>query len=208
MHFLYFYSVCVGCPKGWECCRWVWGKCVCQQPKWNSCCKQIPDPACVSANTACAAFIDYIGQGVKKIVDKGRDILNRAKEALSKAQGAVDSAKRAFNNAVKALDVVRTTYRVGVSALKAITKFIMTKNLIIKIKEMYFKVQLSAANGGKFQCRVKGVLVGRNIDLNLRFDTRNILSIAKSLGEKAVPGISKFFVSSYKSCRSGMAHNY
>ena len=99
---------------------------------------------------------------------------------------------------------MKATYRVGVSALKAITKFTLTK--IINIKEMYFKVQLSAANGGKFLCQVKGVLVGRNIDLNLRFDTHNILSIAKSLGEKALPGISKFFGSSYKSCRSGMAH--
>ena len=185
------------------------GKCIFWKPGWNSCCKRVTDPACVTANTACAALkkpLDLILQGAKKVVDKSTATLNLVKAALSAAQGVVNYAKGALDLAVKALDVVRTTYRVGVSALKAIAKFTLTK--IINIKEMYFKVQLSAANGGKFQCRIKGVLVGRNIDLNLSFDTHNILSIAKSLGEKALPGISKFFGSSYKSCRSGMAHNY
>ena len=125
------------------------------------------------------------------MVDKSRVTLNIAKGALSAAQGVVNSGKGLLDLAVKALDVVRATYKVGVSALNAIAKFTLTK--IINIKEMYFKVQLSAANGGKFQCRVKGVLVGRNININLSFDTRNILSIAKSLGEKAVSGISNFF---------------
>ena len=57
---------------------------------------------------------------------------------------------------------------------------------------MYFKVKLSVANGGKFKCRVKGVLMGKNINLKLDFDTNDILGIAKSLGERAVSGISKF----------------
>ena len=125
------------------------------------------------------------------MVDRSRVTLNIAKGALSAAQGIVNAGKRVLDLAVKALDVVRATYKVGVGALNAIAKFTLTK--IINIKEMYFKVQLSAANGGKFQCRVKGVLVGRNININLSFDTRNILSIAKSLGEKAVSGISNFF---------------
>ena len=125
------------------------------------------------------------------MVDKSRVTLNVVKGALSAAQGVVNSAKRVLDLAVRALDVVRATYRVGVGALNAIAKFTLTK--IINIREMYFKVQLSAANGGKFQCRVAGVLMGRNINLNLSFDTRNILSIAKSLGEKAVSGISNFF---------------
>ena len=201
MHFLSFYSVCVGCPKDWECCGRAWGKCVCRQPKWNSCCKQIPDPACVNANTACVALWNIIDNGVKYLKKK----LKQAKAVLSKAQGAVNFAERVLKNAVKALDVVKTTYKVGIRSLKAIDGFTLTK--IINIKEMYFEVKLSAATGGKFQCRVKGVLMGRNINLKLRFDIRNILSIAKSLGEEAVPGISKF-VCSYKSCRSGMAHNY
>ena len=117
-------------------------------------------------------------------------MLDVAKGVLSAAQGVVNSAKKLLDVAVKALDVVRVTYRVGVGALNAITKFVLTK--IINIKEMYFKVQLGAASGGKFRCRVKGVLVGRKINLNLSFDTNDIISIAKSLGEKVVAGISRF----------------
>lgn len=186
--------MCVGCPSGWDCCGRAWGKCVCTHPGWDSCCKRITDPVCVTANTACGALkkpLDLILQGAIKVVDKSRVTLDIAKTALSAAQGVINSAKRLLDLAIKALDVVRATYRVGVGALNAIAKFTLTK--IINIKEMYFKVQLSAANGGKFQCRVKGVLVGKNINLNLSFDTKNILSIAKSLGEKAVSGISKFF---------------
>ena len=194
MCFVCFYSVCVGCPKGWKCCGKEWGICYCKRPKWKKCCKKISDPACVTANTVCAKkkeLLDLILQEAIKVVDKSKVTLKLAIAALSAAQDAVNSAKTAFDLAVKALDVVRTTYKVGVSALNAIDKFTLTK--IINIKEMYFKVQLSAANGGKFQCQVKGVLVGRNIDLNLSFDISNILSIAKSLGEKAMPGILKFF---------------
>ena len=34
--------------------------------------------------------------------------------------------------------------------------------------------------------------MGKNIDVELRFDTSDILVIAKSLGERAISGISSF----------------
>ena len=57
---------------------------------------------------------------------------------------------------------------------------------------MYFKVELSVANGGVFQCRVKGVLVGNKFDESFMFDTSDILGISRSLADKAVKGISKY----------------
>ena len=88
------------------------------------------------------------------------------------------------------LDAVRIAYRVGVNAVSALTNFVLTQ--IINIHEIYFKVELGEAEKGKFQCRVKGILVGQSVDLELYIDTGDILSIAKSLGERAVSGISDF----------------
>ena len=57
---------------------------------------------------------------------------------------------------------------------------------------MYFKVELSVANGGEFQCRVVGTLMGENINVNLDFDVRNPLKLAKSLADRAISGLSEF----------------
>ena len=81
-------------------------------------------------------------------------------------------------------------YRIGVNALSALTSFLLTQ--IINIREIYFNVGLNVANGGRFQCRVMGTLMGQNININLDIDTRNIWSIARSLAEKALSGLSKF----------------
>ena len=66
------------------------------------------------------------------------------------------------------------------------------QNQIINIKEVYFNVSLSEANGGKFSCHVKGVLVGQTLDVDLDIDVRNPLTIAKALGERIVHGISDY----------------
>lgn len=106
------------------------------------------------------------------------------------ARGVVFAARHTLDIAIVFLEGVKKLYRIGVEALSALATFILTK--IINIREIYFKVGLSVANGGRFQCRVKGVLLGLNVDLNLDIDTRNIWSIAKSLADKAFSGLSKF----------------
>ena len=186
-------TVCIGCPSGWVCCGRAWGACVCTHPGWDSCCTRVDDPICVTANAGCAALkkpLDFILQGAIKVVDTSRHSLDVVKGILSAAQGAIDVAKAPLTLANKALDVVKATYKAGVSALSALVNFALTK--LIAISEMYFKVELSAANGGKFQCRIKGVLMGKSLNEELYFDTKNIFAIAKSLGEKAISGISKF----------------
>ena len=148
---------------------------------------------CIAKNAACYVLkkpLDLALSLAIKIVDKSRVTLDVAKAALSVAQGVVNVAKRSLDVAIAFLEGVKRTYRVGVNAISALANFALTK--IINIREMYFKVGLSAASGGKFQCRVKGVLMGKNINVNLSFDTRNIGTIAKSLAERAVSGISKF----------------
>lgn len=121
-----------------------------------------------------------------------KDSLYKAIDAFRKAEMAVTIAKQSLDIAKTALDKVKNVYKVGVKAAKALRSFIATK--IISIHEVYFKVALSVAESGKFQCRVKGVVVGRNLNVNLKFDVRDVLSIAKSLGEKVISGISDFIV--------------
>ena len=125
-----------------------------------------------------------------RLVDKSRHSLDVAKAGLLVARGAVNNAKSLLDPAIAFLDQVKHTYRVGVKAITAVEKFAQPK--IINIREIYFKVGLGVANGGVFQCRVKGVLMGKNFDMNLRIDTRNIWLIIKSLAERAIPGLSRF----------------
>lgn len=133
----------------------------------------------------------------ENIIDKTLKALRSAGDRLYKAidvfrttESAVAFAKKSLGIAKRELENVKKLYKVGVKALKALKSFIATK--IINIHEIYFKVALSVANSGKFQCRMKGVVVGRNLDVNLNFDIKDILSIAKSLGEKVISGISDF----------------
>ena len=135
--------------------------------------------------------LDFILQGAAALVDESRIVLEAAKAAFSVAQGFVSAAQGTLAAVRAVLTAVRTTYRAGVEALSAFANFALTE--IINIREMYFKVALSVADGGEFQCRVKGVLMGNNINLNLKLNVRNPLELAKSLGEKAISGISKFF---------------
>ena len=188
-----FLTVCIGCPSGWECCGHVWGACVCTYPGWDSCCTRITDPICLIANTACAALkkpLDWILQGAIKIIDNSRWTLDVAKGVLSGAQGIVKTARGVLDIAIEALEVVKKAYRVGVNAISAITSFGLTK--IINISEIYFKVKLGDAEGGEFQCRVKGVLMGQNINVRLEINTRDVSSVARSLAERAIGGIGKF----------------
>ena len=148
---------------------------------------------CVGRNTACYALkkpLDYAFRGAINVVDRSRGTLNIAKGALSGAQGVVNVAKRSLDIAIGFLEGVKRTYRVGVNAISALARFALTQ--IINIHEMYFRVGLNAASGGRFHCRVRGTLMGRHMTLNLHLDTRNIGNIAKDLAERAVSGVSRF----------------
>ena len=163
-------------------------------PKLDECCDRVTDPSCVSHNITCAAQkepLELALKAAKKTVDESRKSLEVAKGTLSTAQDVVDSAEKSLDAAVATLNAVQKTYKVGVEAIRAFSKFALTE--IINIHKMYFKVELSVAKGGQFQCHVLGVLMGENINVaNLDFDIRNPLKLAKSLGDRAISGLSNF----------------
>ena len=185
--------MCIGCPKGWKCCAKVWHKCICKRPGWDRCCKRIRNPVCLAKNAACWLLkkpLDLALRLAKVVVDKSRHILDIAKVALSVAQGALRGVQKLLDAAKAALEGIKIAYRVGVNALSALTKLVFTQ--IINIREVYFKVGLGAASGGEFACRIKGVLMGKNLNVNLQFNTKDIWSLVKHLAERAMSGLSKF----------------
>ena len=190
---LLFHTACISCPKGWRCCGRVWGLCICKSPGWDSCCKRITNPLCLAKNAGCWLLkkpLNLILQAAKVVVDKSRSTLDVAKVALTIAQGALHGVQRLLDAAKAVLEGIKIAYRVGVNAISALANFVLTQ--IINIREVYFNVGLGAASGGEFACRIKGVLMGQNLDVNLQFNTRNIWSLVKSLAERAMSGLSKF----------------
>ena len=164
-------------------------------PCWSGvCCTDIPEPTCTAANGVCHAArkpLDTALKGALKALDASKNILDAAKGVLTGAQHTVDGAKAGLDGAILALEGVKQAYNVGFHAMGALFDF--TVPTIINIREMYFKVGLNVASGGKFQCRVIGVIMGHNINVNLDFDIHNIQTIAKRLAEYGVSGISKYF---------------
>ena len=151
------------------------------------------DPVCISENVACAALkkpISVALQAARETIDRAKYTLDVARGAVSTARGAVNAAKGILDIAIGALETVKITYKAGISALSALRKFALTE--IINIHGMYFGTTLSVAQGGQFVCRLKGILMGEDIDVHLQFDVNNIMGIAKSLGERAISGIAGF----------------
>lgn len=152
------------------------------------------NPDCNAQNADCALSKKRIVSDLKDAVNRlasSRHSLDHAKSAFSVAQGDVSDAIKGLKMAEKALNDAMATYSAGVKASSALIEFGLSK--IIKITKMYFHVELSVANSGVFQCQVEVELMGAQFNLNLKFDTGDIVGIAKSLGEVAIPGVSRFF---------------
>ena len=185
--------MCIGCPKGWRCCGRAWGKCVCTLPGWDSCCTRVKNAVCIAANAACWALkkpLDVILKAAIFVVDKSKGVLDVAKVALTLAQGVLHTAKLALNAANAALEGVKVLYKVGATALTALVDFAFTK--LINIREIYFRRALSVANIFEFDCRVKGVLLGANMDIRVKFNVRDVLSLIGVIADRAISGLSKF----------------
>ena len=145
------------------------------------------------ANAGCWLLkkpLDLILQGAIFVVDKGRHVLDVAKIALIVAQGILHGVKVVLDGAILFLEGVKLTYKIGVYAITALAEFVLTK--IINIREIYFRVALSVAKGGEFMCRIKGVLLGLNLDLALKVNTRDITSVIKSIADRVISGLSNF----------------
>ena len=134
--------------------------------------------------------LDLILQGAIFLVDKSRHALDIVKIALTVAQGVLHGAKVVLDGAKLFLEGVKITYKIGVSAIIALTDFVLTE--IINIREIHFRVALSAAKGGEFMCRIKGVLLAQNLDLEVKFNTKDITSLIKNIADRVFSGLSSF----------------
>ena len=185
--------VCPPCVTGSGCCAKVLGVCITPCLKFGTCCTSIEDPVCVTANAGCELLIAAaketlsLAQGV---LDGAKTSLNAAKAVLAVAEGAVTAAQGVLDGANAVLEGVKIAVEAGTKAASFIADFALTD--ILSITEMYFNVELSKANGGVFECRVKGVLVGQNIDAQFSFNTNDLAGIAKSLANEAADGIGNF----------------
>ena len=112
------------------------------------------------------------------------------KVALTAAQGVLHTAKLAFDGAILFLEGVKVTYNVGISAISALTDFVLTE--IINIREIQFRAGLSVAKGGEFMCKIRGVLLGKDLNVSVNFNIRDITSLIKNIAEKAITGLSSF----------------
>ena len=186
--------MCGPCITGTTCCApKVWGVCPLPCPQFGICCSDIVDPICVTANGACdvlKATAKELLKGAQGVLTASRSTLDGANAVLEAAKAPLTAAQGTLDFANTVLEGVKIAYQAGTQAATFIAKFALTK--ILSITEMYFKVELSVANGGVFQCRVKGVLVGNSFDESFMFDTSNIFGIARSLADKAAKGISKY----------------
>ena len=187
-------AVCIPAPCGWTCLSRWWGTCVFGGPTFSACCFKVPDLICEAARLGCIALREVGLLALKvaqEIVDNSRWTLDVAIGVLEGAKGVVNAAKHTLDLAIYALEAAKQTYKVGAAAANAVIQFALRD--LFNIKEMTFDVSLSAANGGEFSVGVKARILGNNVNINVRIDTRNILSVAKQLAEEAISGLSSFF---------------
>ena len=187
-------TVCVPAPCGSRCVKRWWGRCVFRLPTFSSCCFKSPNLICEARRAGCIALRATIIAALKvaeEIVDKSRFTLNAAKGILEGAKGVVSAASHTLKVANFALEAAKQTYKAGVVAASALTRFAL--NDLFNIKEMTFDVQLSVANGGSFSGRVKARILGNNVNVALRINVRDVTSMARQLAEEAIDGLSSFF---------------
>ena len=121
-----------------------------------------------------------------------RDTLDIVKAALSVAQGILNGVTVVLDGAIAALEAVKVAYKVGVSAISALVNFALTQT--INIQEIYFRTALSEASGGEFMCRVRGVLMGKQLDMVDSFNARNIWPLVRKVAERAVLGLGTVII--------------
>ena len=186
-------TVCVPAPCGTTCITKAWGKCVLVRPTFSKCCFKSPNLVCEAKRVGCIALRKTLIAALKvaeKVVDKSRFTLDAAKGFLQGVRGVVNAAKHTLDIAKIALELAKQTYKAGTEAGKALTSFAL--NDLFNIEEVSFDVQLSVANSGSFSGRVKGRILGNNVDVALRINVRDVSSMAKQLAEEAIDGLSSF----------------
>ena len=185
--------MCVPGSCGTTCKKKKWGKCIIRIPKFSSCCHKAPDAVCKTRKASCnaaRATAKGVLTAAEKTVDGSKVTLDAANGVLEGAKGVVRATKHTLDVANAALAAAKATYKVGADAATAITRFAL--NDLFNIKSITFDVTLSAASGGSFSGSVSARILGKNVNVSLNIDVRNIVSMAKQLADRAIGGLSKF----------------
>ena len=185
--------VCIGCPSGWKCLKRVWGKCVFGRPGWNSCCKRITNPACITKNAACSALRKAAYAGLKVaegLVRGAKYSLNAANKILDGAKAVVRTAKRSLDIVNAFLEGVKRAYRAGTQAISAIARYSIGG--VFNIREASFDVALHEASRGHFRISVTCDIFRRVKRFSLNINFRSLGSFVKSIGENIIHGLKNF----------------
>ena len=170
--------MCIGCFRRW---------------KWRSCCRRITNPACRVKNAGCKVRRRAALFGLRKaqqLVSRSRGIFKAANVVLAGAKHLVRAAKRSLDLAVAFLEGVKRAYQIGTRALSAIARFGLGG--VFDIKRVAFNVGLSTAATGHFRVSVTASILGRQKQVSLTINLRDITSIARKLGEDVIRGLKKY----------------
>ena len=161
--------------------------------KWRSCCFRIPNPICVLYNIGCA----IIRAALEIAIAIAEAILIIAEAALVAAEGVlrglqfiVDQARFVLDAAIAILEAIKQTLAVGLAALEAITKFLLTG--LINITEMGFDVQIGAFSHGSISVYMDVSFLRQSpVRLSLTLPIYNPLALVADLASRAVPGVGR-----------------
>ena len=161
--------------------------------KWSNCCFRIPDPICVLYNIGCA----IIRAVVLIALAIAEALLVVVQAALVVAEGVVrglqlvvDQARFVLDAAIAILEAIKQTIAVGLAALEAITKFLLTG--IINITEMGFDLQIAAFSHGSISVYMDVSFLGQSpVHLSLNLPIYNPLALVADLADRAVPGLGR-----------------
>ena len=171
----------------------VWGECVIPCLEWSSCCFKIPDPICLLYNLGCAilrgiAELAILVAEVALLIAEG--VLYAAEGVIYGLEVIVDNARVVLDVAVAILEAIKLTVAVGLAALEAITKFLLTG--IIDIREIGFDVHLSLFSHGSISAYVDVSFFSQDpVRLSVTLPIINPLAIVKDLAERAIPGLGR-----------------
>ena len=185
--------VCIPFLCGCGCAVRVWGACIIPCLEWSSCCFRIPDPICLLYNLGCAIL-----RGIAEIAIAVAEVaLLIAEGVLYAVEGViygltviVDKARVVLDIAIAILEAIRLTVAVGLKALEAITKFLLTG--IIDIREIGFDLHLSLFSHSSISAYVDVSFFSQSpVRLSVTFPIINPLAIVKDLAERAIPGLGR-----------------
>jgi hypothetical protein len=179
------------CPCG--CAKRVWGACVWPCLKWKSCCFTIPDIFCVLYNVGCAilrALAEIVILAVQALLFIAEGILAVIEGVLHGLTFIVDNARYLLDVVIAVLEVIKITIKVGLAALEAITKFLLTG--IIDLREIGFNLRLGLFTHGEISVNVVASFFRLpEVKLQLTLPIPNPLAIVTDLAEMAIPGLGR-----------------